>query len=134
MTKETHVKNVLKYSLINAYTKGYIDGDIALKLVDKVKFEFSKDLPTTYLARVSMSSDGSIVIRLYKKSIKEVYRQKYLLNGIKPTSFLHAIQLVVEHEIAHIINDIDGGNGHDESFKSIALNLFKHTEVHGRKI
>lgn len=134
MTKETHVKNVLKYSLINAFTKGYIDGDIALKLADKVKFEFSKDLPTTYLARVSMSSDGSIVIRLYKKSIKEVYRQKYLLNGIKPTSFLHAIQLVVEHEIAHIINDIDGGEGHDDNFKSIALNLFKHTEVHGRKI
>lgn len=133
MTKKTHVKNVLKYSLIKAFTKGYIDGDTALRLADAIKFEFSKKFPATHLARASMSSYVSITIRLYSKSIKEVYKQKYLINGILPKSFLHAIEIVVEHEIAHIINNIGGGSGHDAGFKRIAFNLFNHTEVVGRK-
>lgn len=125
-------KKVLKYSLIEAYLKGFLDMKTVINLNSIIKFEFSKDMPATYLSRVSMSSDG-ITIRLYKKSIKEAYKQKYLINGVNPKSFIHAIELVIEHEVAHVINNINGGSGHDEGFKSIALKLFNHTEAVGRK-
>ncbi len=53
------------------------------------------------------------------------------VNGIAPITQLEAMQLVLEHELCHVIEFISYGNSncHAGRFRALAMQLFGHTDV-----
>ena len=88
----------------------------------------SKALKTEFVGKVVAGLNVNI-ITVYDNTIRRVIEDGGTINGIKPKSFNHGVRLVIEHEVAHIINGLNGRYGHDDMFMKIVSKLFKHTEV-----
>lgn len=132
MNREYKIIYSLSTKCIRKIESSMILGTLKLKSAF-ISIKVSNKIMRTHLARTVINSDGHATITVYKQSIKEVVKQGYILNGIKPKNFKHAIRIVIEHEISHIASNYLGGEGHDKVFKRIAFGIFKHKEVVGRK-
>ena len=132
MKREYNIIYTLSSKCIHEIESSEILGTLKFKSAF-VNIKVSNKIMYTHLARTVINSDGHATVTIYEQSIKEVVRQGYILNGIKPKNFEHALQIVIEHEISHIANNYLGGSGHDKGFKRIAFGIFKHKEVVGRK-
>ena len=83
--------------------------------------------------KVSMRNDGKHTITLYKHA-SEKFSRGYLVNGIVPKDSKHVMEIVLQHEIGHIITEMKGGRGHDKMFKDVTDKLFGHKDIYIRSI
>lgn len=83
--------------------------------------------------RVSMSSNGTHIITLYSHASKK-FSKDHFINGIMPTSEQHVMEIVLQHEVGHIITNMKGGTGHDKIFKEVTSTLFGHTDNYIRSV
>lgn len=118
---------LISESMIKAYKHGYLKVEDLIAL-QEIKVDYSdRDVKTMGGKIVYLNSQRSYSITVYRKSIKKWYEHGSVFNGIKPITLHHAIDLVIEHEVGHIITHYNGGRGHDNKFKEIVRVCFNHT-------
>ena len=122
------MNQVVTDSMMKAYNLGYLTvGDLCS--LEKISVEHSSRLVNSMGGKLTYrNSSKEYSITIYTVSITRFFKDYMLFNGIKPDNIDHAIRLVIEHEVGHIINLYKGGRGHDRSFKEIVHNCFGHKD------
>ena len=129
---EADLKNIFIYYdayFLNNYFKDYFLGNI--------KFSFSKRMTRSagltivpkniaYLKQSEETYEIRIGINFFLKYYDTIREKK--VNGIVTTDALHALQLVFEHELCHVIefHVFKNSSCKKQRFKNISKNIFKH--------
>lgn len=92
----------------------------------KIKFRRGDGKPGNYTASVK-TTGGEHEIVFYPEMIKQMYEEGYVFMGIKPDNFSHALKIVLEHEIAHVILAESGKYGHTKDFMGL-VSTYGHTD------
>lgn len=127
--------------IFNHYDKYFLNGYFTKYFVGKIKFSFSK--------RMTRSAGLTIVPRniAYLNQKQETYEIKMginffiryydltrekKVNGIICKDALHALQLVFEHELCHVIefHVFKNSNCKKQRFQNISRNIFRHEGVY----
>lgn len=114
-------------SMMKAYTNGFLTLEDLCSL-SEISVEYSSKPVRTMAGKVTYrNSSRTYSMTIYTIGIIRFMKEGKLFNGIKPDDTDHAIRLVIEHEVGHIINDFKGGRGHDKTFRSIMRKCYGHT-------
>lgn len=121
-------KQIVVESLIQAHKKMFLSLNECIDL-QSVTVKVSEKKVKSMCGKIVYRNSGkSYSITLYQNTIVHHFKNKCYFNGIKPRSVDEAIQIVLEHEVAHIINHFKGGKGHDRMFKKIVSDCFNQSE------
>jgi len=121
------MNNIVVDSIMKAYKEGFLTVEDVCQL-EKIEVRYSTRLVKSMGGKLTYrNSDKQYKITIYTISIVRWFREGKLFNGIRPTDPDHAVQLVIEHEVGHIINLFKGGKGHDKNFMGIVRKCFGHT-------
>ena len=96
----------------------------------KVKIKRERDSNKAYTAKVTHrgGEEETHLIEFSLENIQKCLDQGYTFFGIKPENFSEALQLVLEHEVCHVIScHIDKYYGHGENFMKYARK-YGHTD------
>ena len=122
------MEKVVVEAMMKAYKCGFLKVEDLFSL-QKIKIENSNRPVKSMGGKITYRSrEKNYSIVIYGVSIKKWYDQGCKFNGIKPENMQHALDLVIEHEIGHVIAHYNGGKGHDSKFRSIVKKCFNHTE------
>lgn len=121
-------KQIVVESLFQAHNKKFLSLNECLDL-QSVSIHVSEKKVKSMCGKIVYRNNvKSYSITLYKNTIAHHFKNKLCFNGIKPRDIDEAETIVLEHEVAHIINHFRGGKGHDRMFKHIVKECFNHSE------
>lgn len=122
------MQQLIKDKLMKAYELGYLHVEdlVNLKSIDFIKSERIVSSIGGKIKYLNNARQYTITIYLY--SIRKWFHDGCIFNGVKPKNYEHAIELVVEHEVGHIINHYHQRKGHDNTFKQIVKHCYGHTD------
>lgn len=141
--KITEISNRDLRLLFDLYDEVFFQGWFKDNFKGKLAFSFSRRMTksagiTTCPKNADWSRPESFIIEV-KISIDFIFRYgsikgANMVNGIETRSNLQAMQLIFEHELVHVIEFVhfQHSNCKKEQFKTLARNLFGHTESYHR--
>lgn len=119
---------IIKESLTKARDSGFISDDDLISLSNIKAWENHRKTKSRCGTAKYYPREKRFEIIIYPYKIIECFYNGYYFNGIKCGSVREAKINILKHEIAHVINTLHGGSGHDEKFSKISECLFGQSE------
>lgn len=118
--------------LVIAYTAGIISEE-TLSALEKCDIFHEHNKDSSSLGQFWNSTEFK-KIYIYDKVVQKYFDSGYMFYGIMPTDINHALQLVLEHEVVHMITALQfplAPLGHSKLFLTLAGFIFDHpyTEI-----
>jgi len=119
-------------NVVIAYCNGILSKE-TLRAVERcdIRHDFNDDGDT--LGKMYNYETFKYIV-INDKVIEKYFGRGYLFYGIQPEDINHAIQLVIEHEVCHLIMALEFPNapfGHEKLFATLTGFIFDHatTEI-----